>query len=122
VPHEVLVGVPQQIVALRPVGPEVQPIEDGHQLGEAVLHLLAAPQLVLVVEIGLVDDPLEVVGLGQAADDLVDLVADLLVALEADHIGEAAALGHFDEGIGPARVLVRDVLHEQQRQDVVLVL
>ena len=30
--------------------------------------------------------------------------------------------GHLDQGVGLAGVLVRDVLHEQQRQDVVLVL
>ena len=41
--------------------------------------------------------PFEVVRLGELADDLVDLVADLLVALELHHVGEAAALGHLDE-------------------------
>jgi hypothetical protein len=61
---------------------------------------LPEPSLLLVVEVGLVDDALEVVGLGQPADDLVDLVADLLVALELHHVGEAAALGDLDQGVG----------------------
>ena len=45
-----------------------------------------------------------------------------LSPLSAHHVGEAAALGHLDERVGLAGVLVRDVLHEEQRQDVVLVL
>ena len=122
VPHQVLVGVAQEVVALGPVGAEVEAFEDGDQLGEPVLHLLARPELRGVVEVGLVDDPLEVVGLGEIADDLVDPVADLLVALELHHVGEAAALGHHDDRIRPAGVPVRDVLHEEQGQDVVLVL
>ena len=63
--HQVLVGVAQQVVALGAVGAEVEAVEDGHQLGEPVLHLLARAELVLVVEVGLVDDALEVVGLGE---------------------------------------------------------
>ena len=116
--HQVLVGVAQQVVTLGLIGAEVESVEDSDQLGEPILHLLAAAQLGFVVEIGLVDDSLEVVGLGQSADDLVDLVANLLVALEPRHVGKAAPGGHVEQRIG----LVRDVLHEQQGQDVVLVL
>ena len=122
VPHQVLVGVAQQIVALGPVGLEVEAVEYGDQLGEPVLHLLARAEPALVVEIGLFEHALETVGLGELADDLVDFVADLLVALQLRHVGEAAAGGHFDRRVGIAGVLVRDVLHEQQGQHVVLVL
>ena len=122
VPHQVLVGVAQQVVALGPVGAEVESLEYGDQLGEPILHLLTPAKLVLVVEIGLVDDSLEVVGLGQPPDDLVDLVADLLVAFQLHHVGEATARWYVDERVRFPGVLVRDVLHEQQRQDVVLVL
>ena len=122
VSHQVLVGVAEEVVALRPIGAEVEPFEDGDELGEPVLHLLSRPELRGVVEVGLVDDPLEVVGLGEIADDLVDPVADLLVALELHHVGEPAALGHHDDRIRPAGVPVRDVLHEEQGQHVVLVL
>ena len=120
--HQVLVGIAQQIVASGTVGTKVETVEYGHQLGEPVLHLLAPAQLALVVEVGLIDNALEIVGLGQLPDDRVDLVADLLVALQLHHVGEAAAVGHFDERVRVARVLVRDVLHEQQRQHIVLVL
>ena len=122
VPHQVLVGVAEEVIAPGPVGAEVETFEDGDQLGEAVLHLLARAELGSVVEVGLVDDPLEVVGLGEIGNDLVDPVADLLVALELRHVGEAAAIRHHDECIRPAGVLVRHVLHEEQGQDVVLVL
>lgn len=42
-------------------------------------------KLVLVIEIGLVDDTLEVVSLGKPADNLVDLIADFLIALKRYH-------------------------------------
>ena len=58
----------------------------------------------------------------QAADDLVEPVADLLVAACRDHVGEAAAGRHLDQRIAPAGVLVGDVFDEQQDQHVVLVL
>ena len=82
-------------------------------------------ELALVVEISLVDHALEqvVVGVGELADDLVDAVADLLGPLERDHVGEASPRRHRDVGeLVVARVLVRDVLHEEQREHVVLVL
>ena len=122
VAHQVLVGVAQQVIAGGAVGAEVERSEDGYQLGEAILHLLACPQLRLVVEIGLVDDALQLIRLGQLADDLVDLVADLLVTLQAHHIGETAALGDHDQRIGIPGVLVRHIFHKEQREDVVLVL
>ena len=120
--HQVLVGIAQEVVALGPVGAEVEAVEDRDQLGQPVLHLLARAELALFVEVGLVNDALEIVGLGEPANDLVDLVADLLVALELHHVGEAAAGGHLDQRVAHARVLVRHVLREQQREDVVLVL
>ena len=107
------------------VGTEVEPLEDPDQLREAVLHLLAPAELALVVEISLVDHALEqvVVGVGERADDLVDPVADLLGPLEVDHVGEASPGRHRDVGeVAAPGVLVRDVLHEEQREDVVLVL
>ena len=121
--HQVFVGVAQQVVALGAVAAEIQPLEDGHQLGEPVHHLLALAELFLVVEVGDVDRALEaVVGVGQLADDLVDLVADLLVALGRHHVGKAAAGGHVDQGVGITGVFVGDVFDEQQDEDVILVL
>ena len=124
VAHQVFVGVAQQVVALGAVAAEIELrlVEDRHEVGEAVHHLLALAELVGVVEVGDVDHALEVVRLGELGDDLVDLVADFLVALERDHIGETAALGHVEQGVLLAGVLVGDVFHEQQDEDVVLVL
>ena len=39
--------------------------ENADQVGEAVHHLLALAELVRVVEIGDIDDALEIVGLGE---------------------------------------------------------
>ena len=124
VPHQVFVGVAEQVVAFGAVAAEVERrgVEDGDEVGEAVHHLLALAELVRVVEVGDVDHALEIVGLGELGDDLVHLVADLLVALERDHVGEAAALGHVEQVVLLAGRLVGDVLHEQQDEDVVLVL
>ena len=83
VTHEVLVGVAQQVVAARAEAAEVQIIEDRDELEEPVLHLLAPAQLLLVVEVGQVDDVAQVVGLGELADDLVEAVAISLSPLAA---------------------------------------
>ena len=72
VAHQVLVGVPEEVIALGPAPPEVQVAEDRHELGEPVLHLLAFAELLLVVEVGLVDDLLQAVGFGELGDDLVE--------------------------------------------------
>lgn len=82
------VGLPARLgwtFTLRPVGPEVQAgvVEEPHQLGEPVHHVLALAELFFVVEVGQVDDALETVGLGELGEDLVDLLADLLVPLKA---------------------------------------
>ncbi|OPZ49815.1 MAG: hypothetical protein BWY92_01251 [Firmicutes bacterium ADurb.BinA052] len=122
--HEVLVRIAQEIVVLRPVAPEVQLglVKHGHEIGQAVDHLLAPAQLAVVVEVGLVDDPLEVVGFGQPGNDLVDLVADLLIALQRQDVVVARARRHLHQRVLLGGVLVRHVLHEQQDKHVVLIL
>ena len=70
----------------------------------------------------LIDDTLKIVWFGELADNLVDFVADLNVAFQLHHVVETAAIGDFNERVGLCGVLVGDILHEQQRQDVVLVL
>ncbi len=122
VPHQVLVGVAEQVVALGAVCPEVKPLKYRHKPGEAVLHLFSPPELRLVVEVRLVDDAPEIVCFREPADDLVDPIADLLVALQFHHIGETSTLRHHDDRVLPSSVPVGDVLHKQQREDVVLVL
>lgn len=124
VPHEVFVGVAQQVVPLGAVAPEIERgiVEDGDEIRETVHHVLALAELVRVVEIRHVDHALEVIRLREPADDLVDLVANFLVALERHHVRETPARGDIHEGIRLSRVLVRDVFHEQQHEHVVLIL
>ncbi len=54
VPHQVFVGVAQDVVAVGAVLREVERrvLEDGDQVGEPIDHLLAAAELVGVVEVG----------------------------------------------------------------------
>jgi hypothetical protein len=124
VPHQVLVRVAEQVVALRAVAAEVERgrLEDADQVGEAVHHLPVLAELVLVREVRDVDHPLQPVRFGELRDDLIDLVADLLVALQGHHVGEPAARGYLQERVGLAGILVGDVLHEEEDQHVVLVL
>ena len=86
---------------------------------------LTVAELVRVVEVRKVAAGEAGVGVDQRLDDLrVDLVADVAVALEGDHVLEARALRDDDrrrEVVGVA-VFVGDVFDEQHEQDVVLVL
>ena len=77
VPHQVFVGVAEDVVAVGAVLGEVERrvLEDGDEVGEPVHHLLAAAELGGVVEVRQVG---QLVGIGQRGDDLlVDLVADV---------------------------------------------
>ena len=88
-------------------------------MSRRIYHLFALAELVRVVEIGHINDPLQVVGLGKPGDDLVHLVANLLMAFERDHVGKTAALGHFEQVVLLAGGLVGDVFDEQENEDVI---
>src|SRR5674476_438045 len=79
-------------------------------------------EFVGVVEVGHVNHALEIVVLGEPGDDLVDLVTDFLVTFERHHVRKTAALGHVEQITFLARRLVRHIFHEQQDEDVILVL
>ena len=100
-------------------------LEDADQVGQALNQRRALAELVGVVEVGKVAAREPLVGVDQRLDDLrVDPVADVALALEGDHVGEARALRDGDRRgeVGAVAVLVADVLDEQHEQDVVLVL
>ena len=120
--HQVFVGVAEDVVSLRPVARKIQRrvLENGDQVGERVLLLLARAELAAVVEIR---EAAELVGCGERRNDLlVDLVADVRAPLQGHHVREAGPRRHLDRAVGLPGVLVRDVLYEQDREDVVLVL
>lgn len=122
VTHQVFVGITKDVVAICAVLAEVERLvlEDRNQVGQPVDDLLTAAEFARVVEIRHIG---QLVGIGQRPDDLlVDLVADVRLALEGDHVLEARAVGNGDRGVGNACVLVGDVFNEQQDQNVVLVL
>jgi hypothetical protein len=52
VAHQVLICVAEKVVTFRSGAAEVKVSEDRHELGEAILHLLALAELLLVVEVG----------------------------------------------------------------------
>jgi hypothetical protein len=122
VPHQVFVGVAQDVVALGAVFGEVEGrvLEDGDEIGEPVDLFLPIPKLCGVIEVGKVG---QLVGVGQGGNDLlVDLVADVALALERHHVLEARTWRNGDRRVGLAGELVADVFHEQQDEDVILVL
>ena len=103
VPHEIFVGVAEEVVAVGAVLREVEGgiLEDGDEVGEALHHLLAAAELVRVVEVRHVG---QLVRLSERPENLlVDLVADVGLALERDHVGEARALRDGDRRVGLVR-------------------
>ncbi|MNO68732.1 hypothetical protein D3C76_595710 [compost metagenome] len=122
VAHQVFVGITQQVIPFGAVGRQIQPLEDSHQLGETVDHLLALAEFVFIVEVGNGDHPLEIVGGGQRTDDGVDPLANLLAALERHHVVKARPGWYLDHGVRVALGLVGDVFHKQQGQHIVLVL
>jgi hypothetical protein len=122
VPHQVFVGVAQDVVALGAVLGEVESrvLENGDKVGEPLHLLLATAELGVLVEVREIG---ELVGVGQRGDDLlVDLVADVGLALEGDHVFEARAGRDSDRRVGLAGVFVTDVLDEEQDEDIILVL
>lgn len=97
-------------------------VENRNKVGQAIDHLLAGAKLLGIIKVGDINHALKVVRLSKSGYDDVDLFADLLVAAKRHHVGEAAALRHFDQAIGIAGVFVGDVFHEQKNEDVILVL
>ena len=126
-PHQVLVGVPEDVVVVGAVLGEVElgAREDVDQVGQPFDLGLPFAELVGIVEIREVAVGEPVIGLHELRDDLgVDLVADVALAAQREHVREARALGDRDwrGEVGTVTVLVGDVLDEQHEQDVVLVL
>ena len=122
VPHQVLVRIAQNVIAFGAVLREIQRLvlEDGDQVRQPVHHLLAAAELVRVIEIGEIR---KLVGIRQRRDDLlIDLVADIGLALQRHHILETRPLWNGDRRIRLSRILIADVLDEQQHQHIILIL
>ena len=122
VPHRVFVGVTENIVAVGAVPGKVERwiLEEGDEVGEPVDYLLAAAQLVRIVEVRHIG---ELIGAGQRRDDpLVDLDADIARPLERDHVLEACNCSDGDRHVRHTGVFVADVLDKEQDEDIVLVL
>ena len=127
VAHQVLVGVPQDVVVLGAVLREVELglLEDADQVGQPLHHGRAFAQLVGVIEVREIAAGQAAVGVNQRLDDLgVDLVADVGLALQRHHVLETGAQrdDHRRGKVVTVAVLVADVLDEQHEQDIVLVL
>ena len=122
VTHQVFVGISENVVAFGAVFAEIQRLvfEDSDQIGEPIHHFLATAQLGGIVKVG---HTRQLVGIGQRPDDLlVDLVADIGLALERDHILETGSFRDSNGRKGYIRVFVADVFHKQHHQHVILVL
>ena len=122
VAHQVLIGIAKNIVAISAVLGEVEGfiLKNRDQIGEPLNLLLIVTELGGVVKVRHIG---ELVGLSKRGDDLlVDLVADVALTLEGDHILEAGTGRDHNRREGQARILIADVLDEQQDKDVILVL
>ena len=96
--HQIFVGVAEDVIALGPVLAEIEfgAAENVHQAGQPRNHLLSVAQLSRIVEFGVVDHATKAVHLSDLGDYLVDLLTDVLGALELHHVGEVASLRHLD--------------------------
>jgi hypothetical protein len=84
---------------------------------------LSLARLVRIIEVRDVNRAAQaVIGLGQLGDDDVDAFADVRLAFQGRHVGEPTTRRDVEQIVALARRLVRDVFHEQQDEDVVLLL
>ena len=122
VPHEVFVGVTEEVIAVGTVLGKVQGgvLEDGNEIGEPLHHLPAAAELVRIVEVRHLREP--VLLRKRAENLLVDLVANVGLTLQGHHVREARAGWDTNGCVGFAPVPVADVFHKEKHQDVILVL
>ena len=127
VPHQVLIGITQDVVVLGSVLREIQLglLENANQIAQAIHHRLTFTELVRVIEVREVAACKARIGIDQWLNDLcIDLVANIALALEGDHVLEARSRRNSDwrGKVIRVTVLVGDVLDEQHEQDVVLIL
>ena len=126
-PHEILVGIAEDVVVVGAVFREIQLrlLEDGDKVGEPLDHGVALANFVGVIEVREVALGQPGVRLDEGLDDvLVDPVADVRLALEGDHFLEARTFGdgHWWGEVIRVTVFVGDVFDEQHEEDVILVL
>ena len=123
--HEILIDITQDVVAggLVPAEVELAAAEDVDEPCELLDHFVALADLRLVVEVDILEHTSEhLVVLRERGEGYVDLLADVMLVPEFLEVLEGAALGNNDGGVFHTRVTVGDVLHENERQHVVLVL
>ena len=127
VPHQIFVGIAQDVVVLGAVLRKIERriLKDGDEVAELFDLLRAVTEFVRVVEVREVATGEAGVGVDQWLDNLgINLVADVDLALEHNHVLEAGALGDVDRRLktNVVAVFVGDVFDEQHEQDIVLVL
>ncbi len=124
VTHEIFISVTQDIIAFRTVLAKVEGWigKNSDEIGEAILHLLTLAKLIGIVEVRHINHALEIVSLGKLRNNLVDLVADLFIALERNHVVKATTLRYHDQRTRLTRIFIRDILDEEQDQHIILVL
>jgi hypothetical protein len=122
VSHKVFVGVAKKVVAVGAVRREIEGgiFKNGDEVGKPLDHLLAAAELIRIVEVRHIGQLIRM--LERPENLFIDLVADVGLALERDHVGKACAFGEANGRVVLAGVAVTHVFHEEQHQDVVLVL
>ena len=114
--HQIFIGITKNIITACLVLFEIEfvTLENGNQAGELIHHFLAAAQLGLVIEMGIIDYAAKIVlaGFCQLGDDLVHFFADIFITLQCNQIIEAAAIGDRNVGVFYTLELVCNILHE----------
>lgn len=122
VPHEVFIRIAKKIITVGAILREIEggTFEDGYEIGETLHHLFATAELIRIVEVrhvGQLVRPSE-----RSENFFIDLVANVGLAFQGDHVGKAGALRNGDRRVRLASVSIADVFHEKEDEHVVLVL
>lgn len=114
-PHEIFVGIAQDVIAIGTVLGEVEfvALENGDEVSEFFLSFWTIAEFDRVVKVWKVGLRKLLIGSGEWGDDLlVDLITDVGRAFESDHRFEIGTVGNRDGREGRAVVFVADVLDE----------
>ncbi len=136
--HQIFVGVSDDVITFGLVPGEVQfrALKDGDKVGQLIDHFLTASEFFLIVKMCNINNALQVgVLVSKTGDNFVHALADVLLSLKRDKVIKGAARPLFRIGIFVMCLIedldvlvgslilkfISDILHEQKRQDIVLI-
>ena len=136
--HQIFVGISDDVItfSLIPGEVEFRALENGYEIGQLINHFLTASEFFLIVKMCNINNALQVsVLVSKTGDDFVHALANVLLSLKRDKVIKGAARPFFRIGIFVMCLIedldvlvgslilkfIGDILHEQKRQNIVLI-